>query len=423
MCATPTPLIDALVARGEELRNVEIVHAITFGPAPHADARWVGHFHVRAVFVSDNVRSAVNAGRARYAPIFLSYVPTLFRPGGSLPVDVALIQVSPPDKHGYCSLGPSVDASRTAAYYARKVVALINPRMPRTHGDSFLPVDRLDYAVEWDGPLYEVPRSEPDEVQRAIGRHVAELIEDGATLQLGIGAIPDAVLQQLTDRRDLGVHTEMFSDGVMDLAERGVITGVHKVRDRGKIVSAFVIGSRRLMDFIDDNPRVELRTIDYTNDPQNVRQFDHFVAVNSALQVDLTGQVCAESLGTHQYSGVGGQMDFMQGATLSKGGRPILALPATSRAPKGYTGNMPFAVPPVDGKISRISPTLSPGAVITTTRAHVHYVVTEYGTTMLLGRSIAERARSLIGIAAPQFRADLERAAYDLGLLHHTGSD
>ncbi len=420
MSSTPTPLIEALVTRGEELRDVELLTGLPFGPSPYTDPRWVGHFHVRTVFVGESERAAVNDGRASYVPVFLSYIPTLLAPGGPWPIDVALIQVSPPDKHGYCSLGPSVDVTRATVDHAHQVVALVNPRVPRTHGDSFVHVSRLDHAVQWEGPLHEVGRQAPDQTQMEIGRRVADLIEDGATLQLGIGAIPDAVLQTLTDRRDLGIHTEMFSYGVLDLVERGVITGARKTRDRGKIVASFVVGSRRLMDFLDDNPMVELHPTSYTNDPQTIRQFDHMVAVNSALQVDLTGQVCAESIGTAQYSGVGGQMDFMRGAALAPHGRPILALPATARAPKtgGETLPHPYALTPADGQVSRIVPILTPGAAVTTTRAHVHYVITEYGTAMLLGRSLAERARSLIALAAPQFREQLERAAYELHLLY-----
>ena len=417
-CSTPTPLLEALVARGEELQDVELLTTLPFGPAPYTDPRWVGHFHVRTVFVGESERAAVNAGRASYAPAFLSYVPTLLAPEGPWRIDVAFIQVSPPDKHGYCSLGPSVDATRAAVDNARQVVALVNPRVPRTHGDSYVHVSRLDYAVQWDGPLYEVERQAPDQTQREIGQHVADLIEDGATLQLGIGAIPDALLQTLTDRHDLGIHGEMFSDGVLDLVERGVITGARKTRDRGKIVASFVVGSRRLMDFLDDNPMVELRSISYTNDPQTIRQFDHMVSVNSALEVDLTGQVCAESIGTTQYSGVGGQMDFIRGAALAPHGRPLLAFPAAASTPQAREGNMPYELPSIDGQVSRIVPILTPGSAVTTTRAHVHYVVTEYGTAMLLGLSVAERARSLIALAAPQFRESLERAAYDLHLLY-----
>ena len=416
MVVTPTPLIQALVARGEELRNVEIITALAIGPAPYTDPRWAGHFHVRTCFVSAFDRAAVNAGRVSYIPVYLSSIPKLFMPGGPYPLDVAVIQVSPPDKHGYCSLGPSVDFTRAAVDHARQIVALVNPSVPRTYGHSFVHVSRLDYAVKWEGPLYDVKGEPPDETQRVIGRHVGELIEDGATLQLGIGAIPDAALQTLTDRRDLGIHSEMFSDGVIDLVERGVITGARKTRDRGKMVTCFLMGSRRLMDFIDDNPMVKMYPVTYTNDPQIVRQFDHFVSVNSALQVDLTGQVCAESIGTLQYSGVGGQMDFMRGAALAPHGRAILALSATARAPKTSGETHSYALTPVEGQISRIVPTLMPGAAVTTTRAHVQYVVTEYGTALLLGLSLAERARSLINIAAPQFREQLERAAYDLHL-------
>ncbi len=417
-CATPTALIEALVGRGEELHDVEITHLHTYGPTPYTDERWRGHFSLRALFVGENVREAANAGRASYAPVFLSDVPALFAPGEPLAIDVALIQVSPPDSHGFCSLGPSVDVTRAAVDHARTVIALVNPNVPRTHGDSFVPVSQLDYAVHWAGPLYEVDHREVSETQAQIGRHVAQLIEDGATLQLGIGAIPDAVLQALTDRRDLGVHTEMFSDGIIDLVERGVMTGARKALDQGKLVASFVVGSRRLLDFIDDNPMVEMRPMNYTNNTLIIRQFEHMVAVNSAIQVDLTGQVCAESMGTYLYSGVGGQMDFMRGAALSKRGRPIIALPATARAQHNGEPGSPSRMPEaVDGLISRIVPVLSPGAAVTTSRAHVHYVVTEYGIAELHGRDLAERARSLIAIAAPQFREALERSARELYLL------
>ncbi len=418
-CVTPTPLTEALVERGSELRDVEITHLHTYGPAPYTDARWAGHFSTRALFVGENIREAARQGRVSYTPLFLSDIPALFEETGDLPIDVAFLQVSPPDKHGFCSLGSSVDVTRSAVDHAKIVVALVNPSVPRTHGDSFVHVSRLDYAVGWDLPIYEVERKEPNETQCAIGRQVAELIEDGATLQLGIGAIPDAVLQALADRRDLGIHTEMFSDGVLDLVERGVITGANKALDEGKIVASFVVGSRRLLDFIDDNPMVELRPSDYTNNTMIIRQFNHMVAVNSAIQVDLTGQVCAESIGTQLYSGVGGQMDFMRGAALSRHGRPIIALPATAHVPpSGFNGFEHLALAPVDGLISRIVPVLALGAAVTTSRAHVQYVVTEYGTAALHGRNLAERAHALINIAAPQFREGLERAAYDLHLLH-----
>jgi 4-hydroxybutyrate CoA-transferase len=412
--STPTPLIEALVARGEELRNVELVTALTIGPTPYTDPRWVGHFHVNACFVGASERAAVSAGRASYVPIFLSSIPKLFLPGGPFPLDVAFVQVSPPDKYGYCSLGPSVDFTRAAVDHARHVVALVNSHVPRVYGHGFVHISQVDYAVKVDRPLYAAPGEVPNETQRTIGRYVAELIEDGATLQLGIGAIPDAALQELTDRRDLGIHTEMFSDGVIDLVERGVITGARKVRDRGKLVTCFVMGSQRLMDFLDNNPAVKMYPVTYTNNPQIIRQFDHFVSVNSALQVDLTGQICAESIGTIQYSGVGGQMDFMRGAALSRRGRPILALAAASKAPKSGGETHPYAIAPVDGKISKIVPVLAPGAAVTTTRAHLRYVVTEYGRADLLGQSLAERARRLIAIAAPQFREQLEQVTIQI---------
>src|SRR5256712_2694397 len=403
-CSTPTPLIEALVARGEELQDVELLPTLSFGPVPYTDPRWVGHFHVRTVFVGASERAAVNAGRASYAPAFLSSIPKLFMPGGPWPIDVALIQVSPPDEHGYCSLGPSVDATSEAVDYARQVVALVNPQVPWAHGDSFVHVSQLDYAVKWEGPLHEVGRQVPNQMQREIGRHVAELIEDGATLQLGIGAIPDAILQALTDRRDLGIHSEMFSDGVIDLVERGVITGARKNIDRGKIVASFAMGSRRLLDFLDDNPMVELRSISYTNDIENISQFDHMVAINSALEVDLTGQVCSESIGTKQYSGVGGQIDFLQGAADAPHGVPILTLAATARTPQASAGNMPYELPSMDGQVSRIVPTLTPGSAVTTTRAHVHHMVTEYGRTILFRRTTPQRARRLLTTPPPQLR-------------------
>lgn len=423
-CATPTPLLEALVARGDELHDVEITHLHTYGPTPYTDERWAGHFSLRALFVAENTRAAVNAGRASYTPIFLSDIPILIRAGGELAVDVAFVQVSPPDAHGYCSLGPSVDATRAAVDNAKAVVALVNPNVPRTHGDSFIPFSRISRAVEWSEPLYSVQQRQPDQAQLRIGAHIAELIEDGATLQLGIGAIPDATLQALRDRRDLGIHTEMFSDGVLDLVERGVITGARKELDRGKMVASFIVGSRRLLDFIDDNPMVELHACDYTNNSHTIRQFEHMVAINSAIEVDLTGQVCAESFGPRLYSGVGGQMDFLRGAALSPKGRPIIALPATARVPAngGHKRHLRGTAPVgqldvIDGHTSRIMPMLTPGAAVTTSRAHVHYVVTEYGVASLHGRDLAQRARSLIAIAAPQFRESLERAATDMHLI------
>jgi 4-hydroxybutyrate CoA-transferase len=421
-CATPTALVEALVARGEELHDVELTHLHTYGPVPYTDERWRGHFSTRALFVGQNIRAAINSGRASYTPIFLSDIPALFRSGAFLSVDVAFVQVSPPDAHGYCSLGPSVDVTRSAVDHARYCVALVNPQIPRTLGDSFLPLSRIAYAVQWDNPLYHVEQPLPTQIQSQIGRHVANLIEDGATLQMGIGAIPDAVLQALTDRQDLGIHTEMFSDGILDLIERGVITGRRKVFKQGKMVASFVVGTRRLLDFIDNNPAVELHPTDYTNNTQIIRQFERMVSINSAIQVDLTGQVCAESIGTRLYSGVGGQMDFMRGAALARRGRPIIALPATVRISSNDQNisdppdSQPNLLAPINGVVSRIVPLLTPGAAVTTSRAHVHYVATEYGVAELHGRNLAERARNLIEIAAPQFRESLERAAASLHL-------
>ena len=427
-CATPTPLLEALVERGDELRNVEITHLHTYGPTPYTDARWAGHFMLRALFVAENTRAAANAGRASYTPVFLSDIPRLFAPGGQLPIDVAFIQVSPPDAHGYCSLGPSVDVTRAAVDYAQHIIALVNPQTPRTHGDSFIHISQVERAVHWDGPLYEVDRRQPDASHLRIGQHIAELIADGATLQLGIGAIPDAVLQALHNHRNLGIHTEMFSDGVVDLVEKGVITGACKTLDRGKIVASFVVGTRRLLDFIDDNPMIELRPSDYTNDTRIIRQFEHMVAINSAIQVDLSGQVCAESIGSYLYSGVGGQMDFLRGAALAPEGLSIIALPATAavhtskpattfRSTMNVIADAVELLQPVGGRVSRIMPFLTPGAAVTSSRAHVHYVATEYGIAALHGRDLAERAHSLIAIAAPEFREPLERAAKHMHLL------
>ncbi len=348
-CSTPTPLIQALVER-RDLRDVEIVHLHTYGATPYTEDPFADRFHLRALFVADNTREAVNAGRASYVPLFLHDIPPLMASGRNLCPDVAFVQVSPPDAHGFCSLGPSVDVARAAVDHARVIIALVNPRVPRTHGDAFVPLDRITFAVRHDAPLYEALSKEPDATQHQIGRNVATLIEDGATLQLGIGAIPDAVLQELRDRRDLGIHSEMFSDGVVDLVERGVITGARKNRDRGKIVASFVIGSQRLLAFLNDNPMIEMHPVDYTNDTALIGQFEHMVAINSAIQVDLTGQVCAESIGTRIYSGVGGQMDFLSGAARSPRGRPIIAMPATARAfspiPETPSSLMPVAAAP-----------------------------------------------------------------------------
>jgi len=393
VAAAPHALLFALAERAPELRAVEVVQLHTEGPAPYAEPEVASSFHVNALFVGKNVRDAVARGHGDYVPVFLSEVPTLFR-SGAMPLDVALITVSPPDKHGFCSLGTSVDASKAAVEAARVVVAQVNPNMPRTHGDGFLHVDQIDYAVEVDAPIPEVPRPQLSEAAKTIGIYAAGLIEDGATLQLGIGAIPDAVLAALEGHKQLGVHTEMFSDGVVDLIEKGVITGEQKRNHPGKVVASFVMGSKRLYDFVDDNPSVVLLDVAYTNDTAVIRRNPKVTAINSAIEVDLTGQVVADSLGTFQYSGVGGQMDFIRGAALSERGKPIIALPSVTRRGE-----------------SRITPILKAGAGVVTTRAHVHYVVTEYGVAALHGRNLRQRAKALIGIAHPEHREALEQAA------------
>lgn len=395
VAAAPRPLIDAMVARAPELRDVEIVQLHTEGEAAYAKAECADSFYTNALFVGPNLRKAVNEGNADYLPVFLSEVPHLFR-RGILPLDVAMVQVSPPDRHGYCSLGTSVDASRAAVQTAHRVIAQVNPRMPRTHGDGIFHVSRFDAMVEVDEPLPEHAPPEPDETERKIGQNCASLIEDGATLQMGIGAIPNAVLQALDSHEDLGIHTEMFSDGVIDLVEKGVITGRRKKKHPEKIVAGFVMGSQRLYDFVDDNPGVAMLDIEYVNDTAVIRKNPKVTAINSAIEVDLTGQVCADSIGTWQYSGVGGQMDFIRGASLSEGGKPIIALPSTTS--KG---------------ISRITPFLKQGAGVVTTRAHVHYVITEYGIANLYGKNLHQRARALIDIAHPDHREGLEKAAIE----------
>jgi acyl-CoA hydrolase len=353
-----------------------------------------GHLRHRALFIGANARQAVNDGRADYVPVFLSDVPELFT-SGVLPLDAALINVSPPDAHGYCSLGTSVDAALAAARTARVVIAQLNRSMPRTLGDSFVHVDDIDLAIEIDQPPYEHRDPPLGDVERRIGEHVADLVPDGATLQMGIGSIPSAVGLALRGKRDLGIHTELFTDPVLDLVEAGAVTGALKEINRGKIVTAFLMGSQRLYDFVNDNPMLEMRPVDYTNDTSVIRRFRRMVAVNSAIAIDLTGQVSADSIGTRFYSGVGGQMDFMRGAALADEGRAIIALPSTAAG----------------GTISRISPVLAEGAGVVTSRAHVRTVVTEYGVAELFGRSVRERATALIGIAHPDFRDDLANEA------------
>lgn len=392
--ATPAELLDALVARADELRDVRIVHFHIEGPGPHLQPEMAGHFFHRALFIGPNARRAVNEGRAEYIPVFLSDAPALFR-RGTIPLDAALINVSPPDAHGFCSMGTSVIALQEVVRAARVVIAQINPRMPRTLGDSFVHVDDIDFGVAVDQPPYARPLPPVAEVERRIGAYVADLVPDGATLQMGIGAIPSAVADGLGDKRDLGIHTEMMTDVVLDLVEQGVVTGRAKEINRGRVVATFMLGTQRLYDWVNDNPMVEMRPADYTNDTSVIRRFRRMVAVNSAIQVDLTGQVCADSIGSHMYSGVGGQMDFIRGAALADEGRAIIALPSTAAA----------------ASVSRIVPFLAEGAGVVTTRAHVHTVVTEWGVAELHGRSMRERAVQLIAIADPRFRDELTSAA------------
>ncbi len=388
--ATPTPLLEALVGRAAALHDVGVIHVHTEGPAPHLAPEMAPHFRHRALFIGANAREAVNDGRADYVPVFLSDIPELFT-NGVLPLDWAFLNVTPPDAHGFCSLGTSVDCTLAAARAATRVVAQINPSIPRTLGDSFIHVDDIDVGVEVDQPPY-VHQVEPiGDVERRIGDYVAELVPDAATLQMGIGAIPSAVGLALRHKKDLGIHTELFTDPVLDLVEAGAITGAAKEINRHKIVTAFLMGSQRLYDWIDDNPMVEMRPVDYTNDTAVIRRFRRMVAVNSAISIDLTGQVSADSIGTRFYSGFGGQMDFIRGAALAEEGRAIIALPATAAG----------------GTVSRIVPVLSEGAGVVTSRAHVRTVVTEYGVAELFGKSVRERAAALIAVAHPDFRDEL----------------
>ena len=389
-CAEPEALVEALMIRAPYVKNVEVIHLLTYGTSPYCAPEMAEHFRHNALFVGGNVREAVNNGRADYIPIFLSEVESLFE-SGEMPVDVALIQVSPPDPHGYCSFGVGVDTTLTAAKYAHRVVAQVNAQMPRTYGDSFIHVSEIDAIVELSRPLCEAKKHPTNEVFEQIGAKVATLIEDGSVLQCGIGAIPDAILPNLMDRKDLGVHTEMIADNVIPLIEAGIINGRRKNLKPRKIIVSFVLGTRKLFDFLDENPIFEFHPSAYTNDPFRISMNDRMVAINSAIEVDLTGQVCAESIGPQFYSGFGGQLDFIRGAARSKYGKPIIALPATAR---GDT-------------CSRIVPRLAHGAGVLTTRADVHYVVTEYGIAYLHGRNVRQRAEALIQIAHPKFRNEL----------------
>ncbi len=401
-CSVPQQLLKALVrrARAGEVTGLRIHQVLTVGDADYVSPELEGRIRVNTMFVSPNVRQAVNEGRADFTPVFLSEIPGLFKKG-IIPLDVALVHLSPPDEHGFCSYGIEVGLTKPAAESARMVIAEINERMPRTLGDSFIHVSKLTWAVRVDYPLVELPQGSPGELEKAIGAHVAELIPDGATLQLGIGAIPDGVLPYLKEKRHLGIHTEMFSDGVVDLVEMGVVTNERKTLHPGKIIAGFILGSKRLYRFVHDNAMVEFHPQDYVNDPFIIAQNNTMCSINSAIEVDLTGQVCADSIGHMFYSGVGGQVDFVRGAARSKGGKPIIALPSTAK----------------DGTVSRIVATLKPGAGVVTTRNDVHYVVTEYGVASLHGKTIRQRAEALIAIAHPDFREELRRQARALHYL------
>lgn len=394
--ATPVVLVEALTAKANDLTDVELLSIHTEGPVPYADEKYKENFIINTFFVGANIRPYVNSGRANYIPVFLSEIPHLFR-SGIKQLDVAMVTVSLPNEKGYCSLGCSVDISNTAINTAKYVLAVINPNMPSVYGDGKIHIDKIHAIVKAENPLFTLSAKEPTEIENKIGQFIAVIVEDGATLQMGIGGIPNAALANLIHHKNLGVHTEMFSDGVVDLVNKGVITGMNKVTDVGKIVSSFVFGTRKVYDFIDKNPMVELRDSDYVNDTRIIRQNPKVTAINSAIEVDIFGQVCADTIGTKQYSGVGGQMDFIRGAALSKGGKPIIALPSMTN--KG---------------VSRIVSSLKKGADVTTSRAHVHYLITEFGVAYLYGKSLRERTKSIIEIAHPDVREQLERDAFKI---------
>lgn len=401
-CSVPQELMEALVDHAPNVEDVEICHALTIGSSDYVAPEMEGHIRANSLFIGPNVRQAVQEGRADFTPVLLSEFTLLFK-NNVLPLDVAFVHLSPPDEHGFCSYGIETGLTKSPAESADIIVAEVNENMPRCLGDSFIHVSRLDYIVPVDYPLMELPMAAGglSDTHIKIGEHIAELIPDGATMQMGIGAIPDAVLKFLGDKRDLGVHTELFSDSVIDMVEAGVITNARKTLHPGKITAGFMIGTNKLYQWAHDNPLIDLHRTEYINDPFVIAQNERQVAINSAIEVDLTGQVCADSIGPKLYSGVGGQLDFIYGASLSEGGVPIIALPAT-----------------VKGKgISRIAPMLKQGAGVVTTRYHVHYVVTEYGVADLYGKTIRERARALIGIAAPEFRDELTRAAQELNYI------
>ncbi len=399
-CAAPMELIRAMVRRKDELEGVNIYHILIVGDLPYTQPGMEKHFKHIAFFIGGNTRRSINEGRAEFIPIFLSEVTLLFK-RGILKADVAFINVSPPDEHGFCSYGIDVGNIKTPAEKAKVVIAQVNKEMPRGLGNSFIHINKIDYLVEYDEPLMELPQVDPNaspellKIYDDIGKNVSELIEDGSTLQMGIGAIPDSVLKYLREKNDLGVHTEMFSDGMIDLVEEGIINGEMKTLHQGKIVAGFVLGTKRSYDFLDNNPIFEFHPQEYVNDPFIIAKNNKMVAINSAIEVDLTGQVCSDSIGTKLYSGIGGQVDFVRGAAHSEGGKPVIALPSATK----------------DLKISRITPTLKPGAGVVTSRGDVHYVVTEFGVANLWGKTIQERARELIRIAHPDFRDELTQFA------------
>ncbi|WP_306353767.1 acetyl-CoA hydrolase/transferase family protein [Flavobacterium sp. '19STA2R22 D10 B1'] len=394
--ATPTVLTKALAERASELRNVEVCHLHTEGEAPYADPALHESFHVNSFFIGKNVRHTLKEGNGSYTPVFLSELPLLFRKK-VVPLDVVFVQVSPPDRHGYCSLGVSVEASLAAIENSKVVIAQVNPRMPRTFGDGLLHVSEIDYLVEVDVPMACHEMASISEQEATIGRYVASLIEDESTLQMGIGSIPNAVLTQLTNHKNLGLHTEMFSDGVIDLIEKDIINCNYKGVNRGRALATFLIGSQRLYDFVDDNPFIEMRESSYVNDTSVIRRNPKMIAINSAIEVDITGQVCADSIGGKMYSGVGGQMDFIRGASLSNGGKAIIALPSVTKRGE-----------------SRIVPYLKQGAGVVTTRSHVQYIVTEYGIANMYAKTLKERAKEMIKIAHPDHQEQIEKAYFDM---------
>ncbi|MCW8805255.1 MAG: 4-hydroxybutyrate CoA-transferase [Ignavibacteriaceae bacterium] len=399
-CAVPRELVRAMVRRKDELENVSIYHILIVGDLPYVNPGMEKHFKHKAFFTGANVRKAVHEGRAEFIPIFLSEVPLLFK-RNIINVDIALLNVSPPDEHGFCSYGVDVGTIKTAADKAKIIIAQINSEMPRSLGDSFIHINKIHHLVEHSEPIQELPQVDPNtseemlQIYDSIGKNTAELIEDGSTLQMGIGAIPDSVMKYLRSRKNLGVHTEMFSDGLINLVEEGIVNGEEKTIHPGKIIAGFVLGTKRLFKFIDNNPVIEFHPQEYVNDPFIIAQNKKMVAINSAIEIDITGQVCADSIGTRIFSGIGGQVDFIRGAAHSEGGKPIIALPSITK----------------DGKVSRIVPILNPGAGVVTSRGDVHYVITEYGVAHLFGKSLKERASELISISHPKFRDELTKYA------------